>query len=276
MKKNIILSSFKESFKAIKKNKMVFLVLFLLQLLFFSLIFFVNLYYQPKIMDSVINVMDYVSKQNPEDGKNILGDDPLMIHRNYENMVYNLRLLAVWCFFIFVFVNGSIFYLISKLIYDKKFNFKICFEKYRENTKEFLTYLLKFGIACLIFFLLIFSFLYSTFKGSLFSMVNSLGSFNPASLLIAFALAYFMYILFSLLYKVKKNTFKKLFKIGIKKAHIILLAYFINLVIILILFLLITFLIEVNLILITLVILLSILAFVWSKIFLVSVVKKLG
>jgi len=254
---------------------MVFLVLFLLQLLFFSSIFLVNLYYQPKIIDSVINVMDYVSKQNPEDGGNVLGDDPLMIHMNYENMVYNMRLLAVWCFFIFVFVNGSIFYLISKLVYDKKFNFKICFEKYRENTKEFLAYLLKFGVACLIFFLLIFSFLYSTFKGSLFNMLNSISSFNPASLLIAVVLAYFMYLAFSLLYKTK-NIFKELFNIGIKKAHIILLTYLINLVIILILFLLITFLIEINLILITLIILLSMLAFVWSKIFLVSVVKKLG
>ena len=276
MKKKIIFSSFKESFKTIKKNRMVFLVLFLLQLLFFSLMFFVNLYYQPKIMDSVINVMDYVSKQNPADGETILGEDPLMIHNNYEEMVYNLSLLAVWCFFIFVFVNGSIFYLISKLIYDKNFNFKICFEKYKENTKEFFVYLLKFGIVCLIFFLLIFLFLYSTFKGSLFSMVNSIGSFNPASLLIAVVLAYFMYISFSLLYKVKKNIFRKLFDVGAKKAHIILLTYFINLVIILILFLLITLLIEANLILITLVILLSILAFVWSKIFLVSVVKKLG
>jgi len=276
MKNNIIFSSIKESFKTIKKNKMVFLVLFLLQLLFFSLMFFVNLYYQPKIMDSVINVMDYVSKQNPEDGENILGEDPLMIHRNYEDMFYNLRLMAVWCFFIFVFVNGSIFYLISKLIYDKKFNFKICFEKGKENTKEFFIYLLKFGVACLIFFLLIFSFLYSTFKGSLFSIVNSIGLFNAGYLLIVFALAYFMYLAFSLLYKIKKNIFRKLFDVGIKKTHIILLTYLINLVIILILFLLVTLLIEANLILITLVILLSILAFVWSKIFLVIVVEKLS
>lgn len=276
MKKNkIISSSFKESFEIIRKNKPVFLVLFLLQLLFFSLMFFANLHYQPKIMDSVVNAMDYVSRQNPADGGNILGDDPLMIHNNYEEMVYNLRLLAAWCFFIFVFVNGSIFYLISKLAYDKQFNFKICFKNCKKNTKEFFIYLFKFGVACLIFFLLIFSFLYSTFKGSLFSMVNSIGSLNPASLLIALALAYFMYISFSLLYKIKKNIFRKLFDIGIKKAHIILLTYFINLVIILILFLLITLLIEANLILITLVILLSILAFLWSKIFLVSVVKKL-
>lgn len=277
MKKNIILSSFKESFRTIKKNKAVFLVLFLLQLLFFSSMFFVNLYYQPKIMDNMINVMEYISKQNPEDGKNILGEDPLMIHRNYESMIYNLRLLSVWCFFIFVLVNGSMFYLTSKLIYDKKFNFKGCFRNCKQNTKEFFMYIFKFGIVSLIFFSLIFSFLYSVFKGSLFNVINSIGSFNPGSLLIAAVLAYFMYLTFSLLYKIKtKNIFKELFNIGIKKAHIILLAYLINLIVIHAFFLLMAFLIEINLILITLIILLSISSFVWSKIFLVEVVKKLS
>ena len=277
MKKNIILSSFKESFKTIKKNKMVFLVLFLLQLLFFSSMFFVNLYYQPKIMDNVINVMEYISKQNPEEGENILGEDPLMIHRNYESMVHNLRLLSIWCFFIFVLVNGSMFYLTSKLVYDGNFNFKGCFRNCRQNTKEFFVYLFKFGISSLIFFSLIFSFLYSVFKGSLFSLIESIGSFNPGSLLIAAVLAYFMYLIFPLLYKIKtKDIFKELFNIGIKKVHIILLAYLINLIVIHAFFLLTAFLIEINIVLISLISLLLISSFVWSKIFLVGVVKKLS
>jgi cbb3-type cytochrome oxidase cytochrome c subunit len=80
--KNTILTSFKQSFAIIKKNKTIFLVLFLLQLLFFSLIFIVNLNYQTKILESVTNVMDYLSQQNLAEGENIFGDDPLMIHRN--------------------------------------------------------------------------------------------------------------------------------------------------------------------------------------------------
>lgn len=277
MKKNIILSSFKESFQILKKNKEVFLVLFLLQLLFFSSMFFVNLYYQPKIMDNVINVMEYISKQNPEEGENILGEDPLMIHRNYESMVYNLRLLSIWCFFIFVLVNGSMFYLTSKLIYDKKFSFKGCFRNCRQNTKEFFVYLFKFGIASLISFSLIFSSLYSVFKGSLFSLIESIDSFNPGSLLIAVVLAYFMYLTFSLIYKIKiKNIFKELVNIGLKKAHIILLAYLINLIVVNAFFLLTAFLIEINIVLISLIVLLLMLSFVWSKIFLVGVVEKLS
>ena len=339
MKKNKIISnSFKESFKLIKKNKIIFLVLFLLQLLFFSLVFIVNFYYQPKILGSVGNVMDYLSKQNPED-ENILGEDPLMIHRNYKDIIYNLRLLAVWCFLIFVLINGSMFYLINKLVYNKKFNFKQrnstnhqiggmssarkpptklaefraskttkckdnkimppvcdwwfltnCFKRYQENAKELFICLFKFGIACLVFFLLIFLFAYPSFKGSILvltflfaypfdpSILNSVSeiSFNLASLLIIFILFYFMYLTFSLIYKIElRNIFKKLFNVGVKKAYIILLTYFINLIVIHALFLLIVFLIEWNIILLSLIVLLFILSFVWTKIFLVNVVKKL-
>jgi len=275
MKKNKIISnSFKESFKLIKKNKVVFLVLFLLQLLFFSLVFIVNFHYQPKILGSVGNVMDYLSKQNPED-ENILGEDPLMIHRNYKDIIYNLRLLAVRCFLIFVLINGSMFYLISKLVYNKKFNFKTCFKSYKKNTKEYLIYLFKFVVVSLIFFLLIFLFAYPNLKVSIFSLLSGT-SFNFFSLLMAFVLVYFMYLIFSLIYKIElRNIFKKLFNVGVKQAHIILLTYFINLIVIHTLFLLIVFLIEGNIILLSLIVLLFILSFVWTKIFLVNVVKKL-
>lgn len=295
-KNSIILGSFKESFSIIKKNKTLFLVLFLLQLLFFSLIFAVNFHYQPKILESVGNVIDYISEQNPTES-NILGDDPLMIHRNYKNMMHNLRLLAVWSLLIFIFINGSMFYLISKLVYNQKFNFKICSRNYKQNTKEFfvcqkskgflsmlrnspfsefLTYLFKFGFVSLVFFLLVFLFSYSGSNASMLSLISGIALFKPVSLIIAFILFYFMYLTFLLLYKVKlKALFKELFNVGVKKAHMMLLTFFIALLIIFILLLLIIFLIEKNIVLLSLIVLLFVLSFVWGKVFLIMVVKKL-
>ena len=64
-----------------------------------------------------------------------------------------------------------------------------------------------------------------------------------------------MYLIFSLIYKIElRNIFKKLFNVGVKQAHIILLTYFINLIVIHTLFLLIVFLIEGNIILLSLIV----------------------
>lgn len=273
-KNKIILNSFKESFGLIKKHKTIFLVLFLLQLVFFSLIFTVNLNYQPKIINSVNTVLDYLSRQSVEENKDILLEDPLIIHRNYENIIYNLKLAFVWCLLIFVFINGKIFYLINKLAYDKNPGIK----HDKKTIKEFFGYLSKFAAINLICFWLIALFSYSNLKMSAISMVY--GAFNSAtiaSFFIVLTLSYFMYLSFTLIYKTKfKNIFKKLFNVGIKKAHIILLTYLINFIIFTIFFLLTVFLIEKNIILWSMGIILFVLSFIWSKIFLVTVVKKLA
>ncbi len=272
-KKNLISSSFKESFALIRKNKSIFLVLFLLQLLFFSLIFILNLNYQPKILESVNNVISYVGSQNPAEGKNVLGDDPLMIHRNYKNMLYNLILLGVWSFLACILINGPVWYLTSRLVYDS--NLKNLITNYKKTLKEFFIYLSKFAFSSLVFFALLFL-TFSAFKASLFSFLSETTSFNFASLLITFILIYFVYLALALIYKTKlKNMHKELFNVGVKKWNIILMAYFINLIVLFVLFLFIIFLAEQNLVLLSLSVLLLMAGFVWARVFLVMVVKKL-
>src|SRR3989344_1257217 len=102
--KHIVTSSLKESFLLIKKNKRIFLLIFVLQILFFSLIIMANAYYIPQILQSTKDVIDYAEALNinPQTAnvdilqkKNPLGDDPLLISRNYNLIMKSSIILLV-------------------------------------------------------------------------------------------------------------------------------------------------------------------------------------
>ena len=105
--KHIVISSLKESFLLIKKNKRIFLLIFVLQILFFSLVIMANAYYMPQILQSTQDVIDYaesldINPQNVNIGilqqKNPLGDDPLRISRNYDLIMKNSIILLILIF----------------------------------------------------------------------------------------------------------------------------------------------------------------------------------
>ena len=142
--------------------------------------------------------------------------------------------------------------------------------------KSFLIYITKFGFITLIFSFLIYLFGYSALKSFLNPSSTQNANFAPL-LLIALALFYFMYVAFPLLYNTKiKNILKNLFKIGIKKAHIILSAYLIIILAISIFSLLFFYLIEKNLFLLLTSAAFIVLILVWSRLFLILVVEKLN
>lgn len=259
-------TSFKQSFNIIKERKKIFLTLFFLQLLFFSSIFFINLHYMPRIIEKSTLVFDYISKQNPEDKDNMLGDDPLMISRNYKAIQSYLKPLIIFCFLSFVLINGLIWYLCNKLVFSKKL-----FDK-----KELLKYYSRFFVISLVSFILIINFLYSSFKGLFTFSYDQIGSFNFAAFLFTLFLVYFLFISYSSILKFSlKNSLKKSFQVGLRKIHLFFIAYLIIFILIFSLFILINMLLEKNLFLLTLVLILFITAFVWSKIFLISLVKTL-
>ena len=127
--KNIIINSLKESFSVIEKNKKIFFLIFILQIIFFLLIILVSSFYMSKIMESTMNIIEYTEKLNlnPQTAridilqqKNPLGDDPLLISRNYSTIIKNLILFLFFIFVIFVLINGSIWYFISNIFEKKK------------------------------------------------------------------------------------------------------------------------------------------------------------
>ena len=86
--KGIILTSLKETFVSIWKNKSLFFWLFILQIVFFGILFAVSQIYLPRVLEHSKAISDYLSQQKLDEisvtndilqQKNILGDDPLSI-----------------------------------------------------------------------------------------------------------------------------------------------------------------------------------------------------
>ncbi len=276
--KNIISNSLKESFSIIKKNKKIFLFLFILQIIFISLISFINVTYQTKMLESTQAIIEYLDELKSDETsfgldliqrKSPLGPDPLLISRNFDNIIYNLKFLLSYSLIIFILLNGFIWFLTSSLVNKKSL-------KIRALSKNFFIYILKFSFATLIFSVLIYLFAYSTLKSYLNPLLDQNANFVPLLLITCISI-YFMYITFSLLNKIEfKNIIKNLIKIGIKKAHVVLSAYFIIILIISILSLLLFYLIEQNLFLLSISLVSLVLTLIWSRIFLILVVEKLA
>ena len=198
--------------------------------------------------------------------KNILGDDPLLISRNFDEIVKNFRLYLIYLFILLIVSISTFWTLTLKLIH--KINFKYA-------VKIFIKI---FAIS--IFYLgLIFSFFYSLFNIT-FTEVAVEGTkiftkYIPF-LLFSIILIYFMFISLALSYKTElKNIVQKTLVIGIKKAHHILTVYLINMLLFAVPLISLFYFIEKNLFVLLLSIILMIFGFVFGRAFLVNVVEKL-
>src|SRR3989344_6210336 len=110
--KNLIFFSLNQSFSLIWKNKFWFFVLLALEIVFFSIFGYVNIAYGTKIVESSKAIDEYLNQQQLDEisvtgnilqQKSVLGDDPLSISRNFNEMVKNLRLLLAYSFIVIVF-----------------------------------------------------------------------------------------------------------------------------------------------------------------------------
>src|SRR3989338_7170791 len=132
--KDVVLSSLKESFLLVKKNKKAFLLVFILKILFFSLVIAVGAYYTPRILQSAQDAIDYAESLNinPDTAnigilqqKSPLGDDPLSISRNYNLIAKKMFYLLFYVFFFFLIINFFflfVFYNISYFVLISVFN----------------------------------------------------------------------------------------------------------------------------------------------------------
>ena len=83
--KNIIFNSLKETFVLSWKNKWIFVLIFLLQIIFFAVFSLVSITYQTRILENAKAISDYISGLSMTDvsaaqdilnQKNVLGNDP--------------------------------------------------------------------------------------------------------------------------------------------------------------------------------------------------------
>ena len=274
--KHMVISSLKESFLLIKKNKREFLLIFILQGLFFSLVIMANAYYVPQILQSAEDVIGYAEALNinPQAAnigilqkKNPLGDDPLLISRNYNEIINNSLFLLLSVFSIFVLIDGWVWYLASNMGKSKNLF----------SLKNSLSYLLEFFVAAMVLsaFLYIFAYNLVNIAFSSFLSVKP-ADFIPLLLIAAIAI-YFIYISIPLLGKIKlRRLAKSSFSIGTKNFISVITSYLIILMLIILSFLLIFYLLELNLFLLLIAGLLSVFVFAWAKIYFSVVVKKLS
>src|SRR3989338_6600182 len=276
MPKNIILNSLKESFSLIWRNKSLFALLLALQIIFFAAFSIISYNYVPKMVESQKAIEEYLSSlkfddvsvaANIQQQKNILGDDPLLISRNFNEIVKNFRLYLIYIFLLLIFFISMSWAITCKII--KKISFKGLTTIFLKNLAVALLYL---GLIFIFFF----SLLNIPLSGVAAESSKLLTKYVPF-LVFSIILSYFMFVSISLLHNTElKDIVQKTLMVGIKKGHYILAVYFIDIFLFAVSIILFYYFIEKNLFILLLSILLLVFIFVFVRIFMVKVVERLG
>lgn len=272
--KRIILNSIREAFALVLKNKAMFALLLALQIAFLVIFLFLTSVYQLKILENARAISDYLSQQRLDEisvaekilqQKPVLGDDPLSISRNFNEMLKNFRLYLIYSFILIVVFMSFSWAMTNKLVHKANFG---------RLTKNFL----KISIVLLFYLGLIFSFFFLLFNISFADIAQGSRIFAKYIPLLFFSmgLMYFMFVSLSLLHKTGlKNIVQRTLSIGIRKMHYILSAYFINIVLLGFSIFLFIYFIEKNLFILLLSIMLISFSFVFGRVFMSVVVGKL-
>ncbi len=275
MAKNIILSSLRESFSLIWKNKSWIVFLAVIQIGFFAVIFKFSNIYLPKVLENAKAMSNYISNQNFDEAsmtervlqqQDILGEDPMALTRYFEGVIKNFRIYLAYLF-IFILIFSSFLWSITH-----KITHKIGLRQLTKNFYSiFIVLLFYLGLIFLFFYLLLnISFSQAVLQGSKIFM-----KYIPF-LIFSIILAYFMFVSLALSSKSEiKELVQKTLTIGIKKVHYILLVYFINILLFILSIFLMAYFIDRNFFVVVLALILFMFSFVFARIFIVSVVNKL-
>ena len=275
MPKNIILNSLKESFSVIWKNKALFVLLFVLQVIFFAVFSSINVAYQTKILENMKSITTYLSQQKLDESsvtsnilqrKNILGDDPLSISRNFNEILLNFRIYIVYVFALLIFFLSMAWSMAHMLMHKNNF---------KQLAKTFFKSLL-----VLSFYLgLIFSFFLSLLN-IIFTQIASesakLFTKYIPFLIFSIILVYFMFISLALIIKTElRNIVQRTLSIGIRKMHYISAVYVICIILFGIPIVLLYYFLEQNMFIVMLSLILIVFSFVFGRILMANVVEKL-
>ena len=261
---NQILQSTKQSIKVINKNRSIVALIFLLQILFFSVIMFTSSRTLVPAVDKFTEIQAYMDSINATEedfedimASGILGEDPLIMYRNTQQVTTYFWIFAGVFFAAFVLINGVAWYLTNNLTEKKK--------------QGFLVYISKFALSTLVYFIL--------FLVMLTILSRSLLTGSPLWLLftsLLIALNYFIFIAFTLNKKGVKEIPNAAFTLGIKKPGTLVSTFLINITIKLLLFTLLSFTLELNFWLMAFALILLTFGFVWARIFLNVVVSGIA
>jgi len=224
--KNIILESFKESWKSIKKHKFLIMLIFIIQIAFFFFSVLNIAVTMPPAIGAMKEVLTYVEQLKLDENalaenllaqKPMLGDNPSLMYDNYRIITYALGMFLVIGLIIFFIFEGLNWVLTVHM--HKK-----------HNVKKFFIAILHFIILTILYFLIIGIILMNVLRSIVQTPTLDMASIILNSALIL-VLIYFMLISFSLIHNNNLiEIIKKTYLIGVFKAYLILPLNLFNLV----------------------------------------------
>ena len=271
----IIYNSLKESLALIWKNKLLFFLLLALQAGFFAAMFQISYTYVPKMIESQRAIDEYLSNLRLDEEsvassifeqKSILGDDPLLISRNFNDIVKNLRIYLAWIFALLIFFTSAAWAMSHKIIYKTSIN---------QLTRNFL----KIFVISLAYLGLVFAFFYSllniSIAGAADESAKLLTKYVPF-FVFSLILAYFMLVSAALAHKTElKNILQRTLIIGVKKMHYILGVFIVNIFLLSISAFLLYYFLEKSVLIMPMSIILMLSSLVFGRIFMAKAVEKL-
>ena len=220
-------SALKNSLTAIKTHKSLLLTIFLIQIAFLIVISFVNVKYQPAIVQNIQDIIIPLQTANYDDQAIAAGipflENVAAIYSSFQQMLENIWKLFLYSLLAFILINGWNWVLTHYMFKSQK-------SKISQTKQNILKLFGNIALSALIFIIPAAIIIYQIITSAFTAEQSNLMTQIYISFAVAAVAAYFMLISFAR--ADQKINLKIVFKLGIKKAPIILLTMAINIAIV--------------------------------------------
>ena len=223
---NYLKRGLKNTYQAIKKHKLLFFSLIILQIILIVVTSMVTLEYQIKILDNTKGIMEPIEQGNYDSTSiqegELFTQDTLKIYQSYRSLTKNLLHYCLWILGIFIIFNGGLWILVHSFFERKNFH---------ETMHAYLKFFFSTIISIIPFFIIAYYFLKKMVEEISVTNVSQLIQNTSYALIIVY---FFLLIAFAFIdVRSWKLFFKKWFKVGIKNIHKSISVLLINLTLIL-------------------------------------------
>lgn len=266
----IILSALKNAAIAIWKHKFLFLLVILFQALFLSAWFGNQFYFQKRINDNMMSVMEQVGKEIPTEmnitqsflsQQSLVSEQFLAAIESYGKIIYDVRMWLIVSAIIFAVLNGFVWGFSNKIV-DSRF---------------FLYYWRFVGVSAVYFLIIIAVFQLSVASTNI--TAEDVGkTFTSASYFFLISVAIILYLMpisFTIIRNRRMREIpKRTFLVGVKKIHYVLAAYLISVLLLAIPIVFVWYLMD-NVILLTLGAVFFLITITYARMFIMSLINQL-
>lgn len=225
---NYLTAGWTHTFQSIRKKKLLFVLLIVLQILFGVCFLYIVLKYQLKILESAQGILQQLQNANfnadtLQAGQPFLPDS-LALYKSYRSLIDDIKVMVLWLAGLFLIVNGSVWIFSHYILLGKKLSWK-------ERLQMILSQWLKFAALTIAIYGIIVVAGYFLLKYLIVQEVD-VDSFGRVFqiLLYSSAIVYFFLAAgFSIISASSWREFlKHFFSVAIKKIHKALLLFVVN------------------------------------------------